>query len=208
MFQGPFDYSILKRAQKKNQLSIDFINIRDFGIGRHKIVDDKPYGGGVGMVLRVDVIDKAIENAKCSADGGSNAKCNERIILTDPRGERFNQQKAREFSALDHLILIAGHYEGIDERVREHLVDETISIGDYVLTGGEIPAMVIVDAVSRLQSGVLRKDATTNESFEVEGKREHPQYTRPPVYRDWKVPKVLTSGNHGKIRNWKEEKMH
>lgn len=208
MFQGPFDHSIVKRAKDKGLVSVELVNIRNFGIGRHKIVDDKPFGGGVGMILRVDVIDKAIQNVKClpaaatalQADQMSNVKCRERVILLDTRGETFNQQKAKELSKLDHLILIAGHYEGVDERVNEHLADEAISIGDYILTGGEIPTMVIMDSVVRLIPGVLTKpEATKFESFSKEGYLEHPQYTRPNVYRGWKVPKVLLSGHHRKI---------
>lgn len=210
MFQGPFDYSILKRAQEKGLLTIDFINIRDFGIGRHKIVDDKPYGGGVGMILRVDVVHNTVESAKCkglASRSGQSVKCTERVVLMDPRGKTFNQTKARELAKLDHLILVAGHYEGIDERIL-HVVDESVSIGNYILTGGEIPAMVIVDAVARLLTGVLKEEATTHESFSLPTSvLEHPQYTRPPVYQEWKVPKILTSGNHGKIQDWKEKKM-
>ncbi len=205
MFQGPFSYSIIKRAQQKKLIKIDLVNIRDFGIGRHKIVDDRPYGGGVGMVLRVDVIDKAITNVKCQM---SNVKCREQIILTDPRGKTFTQDRAGELSKLDHLILIAGHYEGVDERVKEHLVDETLSIGNYVLTGGEIPAMVVVDTVSRLISGVLTKpEATLYESFShFSTSIEHPQYTRPNTYEGWRVPKILISGNHKEITSWRSKK--
>lgn len=196
MFEGPFEHSIIKRAQQKKKVKIEFINIRNFSIGRHKIVDDKPFGGGVGMVLRVDVIDRAISNIKKG-----------RIILLDPRGKTFNQKKARELAKLDHLIFIAGHYEGVDERVRKYLVDESLSIGNYVLTGGEIPAMVIVDSIVRLIPGVLAKpEATSQESFAISNLLEHPQYTRPQTYKNWKVPKVLLTGNHKKIEAWKKAK--
>lgn len=196
MMKGPFDHSIIKRAVEKKLVEIEYVNIRDFGIGKHKIVDDKPYGGGVGMVLRIDVIDKALQNVKCQ----------ERIILLDPRGEKFTQQKAEELAKLDHLILICGHYEGVDERVK-NLIDESISIGNYVLTGGELPAMVIVDSVVRLIPGVLAKpQATALESFSKRGYLEHPQYTRPRSFKGWEVPEILLSGNHRKIEEWKSEK--
>lgn len=198
MFEGPFDYSIVKRTKEKNLLAIEFINLRDFGIGRHKIVDDTPYGGGVGMVLRVDVIEKTINKAKCEHE------CNERIILTDARGKTYSQQKVKELSGYDHLILIAGHYEGVDERILD-LVDETISIGDYVLTGGEIPIMVLVDSIVRLIPGALKQEAVANESFSQERILEHPQYTKPQVFKNKKVPQVLLSGDHKKIEQWRKK---
>lgn len=191
---GPFDHSIIKRAIDKKILTLKIVNIRDFGIKPHKTVDDRPYGGGVGMVMRVDVIDKAIQNVKC----------HEKVVLLDPKGKLFSQQIARRFSRLDHLILVCGHYEGVDERVRK-LVDETVSVGDYVLTGGEIPAMVVVDAVSRLLPGVIaKKEATKFESF-TKNLLEYPQYTRPPVYRGIAVPKILLSGDHKKIDEWRKK---
>lgn len=196
MFESVFDYSIIKRAKDKKLVDINFVNIRDFGIGRHKIVDDRPYGGGVGMVLRVDVIDRAISNIKKG-----------RIILLDPRGRTFDQKKARELAKLDHLILIAGHYEGVDERVRKYLVNESISVGNYVLTGGEIPVMVVVDSVVRLIPGVLEKpQATQLESFSQNFNLEHPQYTRPSIYKRWKVPGVLLSGDHKAVDEWRKSK--
>ena len=204
MFEGPFNHSILKRAQEKNLLKINFVNIRDFAKDKHKTVDDRPYGGGRGMILKVDVLDQAIQNVKCSAKGGSNIKCRERVILLDPQGKTFSQKVARRLSKFDHLILICGHYEGVDERVRK-LVDEEISIGDYILTGGEIPAIVVVDAVARLIPGVLkRKEATRFESFTTPF-LEYPQYTRPPVFGIRKVPSVLLSGDHLRIKKWQKE---
>ncbi|MFH1833227.1 MAG: tRNA (guanosine(37)-N1)-methyltransferase TrmD [Candidatus Levyibacteriota bacterium] len=199
MFQGPFDCSILKRAKYKKLINIKFVNIRDFGIGKHKIVDDAPYGGGVGMVMRVDVIKKAVEKTKCKE------KCKEKVFFLDPRGKTFNQKKAVEISKLNHIILICGHYEGIDERVRK-FIDEEISIGDYVLTGGEIPAMVIVDCISRLLQGVLKKEeATRFESFsQMENLVEYPQYTRPQDFNGQKVPNILLSGNHKEIAKWRK----
>src|SRR3989338_745630 len=201
MFAGPFDYSILKKIQEKQLLSIEYINIRDFGIGKHKIVDDKPYGGGVGMILRVDVLKKAIDHAKCQ----SKPECRERIILTDARGHIYNQKKTKELSMYDHLIFIAGHYEGFDERVLD-LVDETISIGEYILTCGEIPIMVLVDSVSRLIPNGLKPEATIQETLTEEGTAEQPQYTKPRMWRKRKVPEVLLWGNHKKIAEWKKSK--
>ncbi|HEX7041719.1 MAG TPA: tRNA (guanosine(37)-N1)-methyltransferase TrmD [Patescibacteria group bacterium] len=204
MFEGPFSESILKRAQEKELLKINFVNIRDFGEGRHKVVDDRAYGGGVGMVLKVDILDKAIQAVK---DPGLSIN-EEKIILLDPRGETFKQNKAKEFSKIKHLILICAHYEGVDERVRS-LIDETISIGDFILTGGEIPAMLIVDSVARLVTGVLKEDATEKESFrqDQEGNflLEYPQYTTPREYKGMNVPEVLLSGNHKEIEKWKVE---
>lgn len=202
MFAGPFDHSIVKRAQGKKLVEIEFVNIRDFGIGKHKLVDDTPYGGGAGMVLRVDVIDTTITSLKCKV---KSSKCRERVILLDPRGETFSQKKAKELAKFDHLILIAGHYEGVDERVRQSLIDEAISIGDYVLTGGEIPAMVVVDAVVRLIPGVIKKESVATESFSKPKVLEYPQYTKPQVYKRKKVPEILLSGNHKKIENWRKE---
>ena len=198
MFKGPFAESILRRAQDKSLVEINIHNLRKWAKDKRKTVDDRPYGGGVGMILRIDVIDAAISKLKT---------LNSKIILLDATGKTFTQQKARELVKLDHLILVAGHYEGVDHRVHEHLVDEVISIGDYVLTGGEIPAMVLTDAVVRLIPGVLEKpEATEFESFTHPSVLEHPQYTRPEVYRRWKVPKVLLSGNHKEIEAWRKKK--
>lgn len=210
MFSGPFDYSILKRAVDKNYLEINLVNLRDFGLGRYKVVDDRPYGGGVGMILRVDVLDKAIQKVKRARSKG---KTKEKTILLDPKGKLFNQQMAHRFSKIDHLILVCGHYEGVDERVKK-LVDEVVSIGDYILTGGEIAALVIVDSVARLVPGVLEKpEAVREESFQILGGRrgscvpilEYPQYTRPQKYCNMSVPKILLSGNHKKIAAWRKK---
>lgn len=206
MFVGPFSESIIKRAQEKGNIGIKLVNIRDFGLGRHKVVDDKPYGGGIGMVMKVDIIDNAIQAVKDKKLNNDQQK----VILLDPRGQQFKQHIAREFSKLEHLILLCGHYEGFDERVR-NLIDSTISIGDFVVTGGEIPAMLITDAVVRLVSGVLKDDATVHESFSVETKDqtnllEYPQYTTPNEYNGMKVPEILLSGNHPEIEKWRHEK--
>ncbi len=199
MFSGPFDHSIIKNAKEKKLVNINFVNIRDFGIGRHKVVDDKPYGGGHGMVLRVDVLEKAIAKAKDKALDSKNQK----IILLSPHGKTFNQKKALQFSSLEHLILICGHYEGADERVKE-FIDEELSIGDFIVTGGEIPAMLIVDAVTRLIKGVLKEGVTSNESFSK--LLEYPQYTKPNIYKNLKVPPILLGGNHAKIKKWRYNK--
>ena len=197
MFKGPFDASIIKRAESKNLISVATHDLRKWGDTDRKNVDDRPYGGGVGMVLRVDVIDSALKDLKSE---------NSKVVLLDATGTKFNQQKAMEMSKIEHLILIAGHYEGVDHRVHEHLVDDIISIGDYVLTGGEIPAMVIVDSVIRLIPGVLGKDESSAiESHMEPGYLEYPQYTRPENYNGWNVPKVLLSGNHKEIDTWRKK---
>lgn len=190
------------RAQKKGLVSFELINLRDFGEGRHKVVDDRPYGGGAGMVFRADILTKALK----SAYQPRKARPCERVILTSASGKPYKQAKARELSKLDHLIIVCGHYEGIDQRFTDKYVDEEISIGDYVLTGGELPAMIIVDSVTRLISGVLEKpEAIVNESF-TRNLLEGPQYTRPEEFEGAKVPEILLSGNHGEISKWREEK--
>lgn len=200
MFSGPFDLSIIKRAQEKNLVEINFVNIRDFGIGKHKVVDDRPFGGGTGMVMRVDVLDNAIQSVR----DASLQKNEEQCVLLDARGKVFNQSVAKSFSTLQHLILICGHYEGVDERTRD-LIDATISIGDFVLTGGELPAMLITDAVTRLIHGVLKDDATILESFSDTHSLEYPQYTLPREYKGISVPDILLSGHHKHIEEWKKE---
>ncbi len=199
MLKGPFEYSIVKRAIEDGKIQINLIDIREFGEGKHKMVDDKPYGGGIGMILKVDVLEKAINSVKDSNLNSSEQK----IILTSASGKTYNQEKAREYSNLKHLIIICGHYEGVDERIME-FIDEEISIGNFVLTGGEIPAMLITDSVVRLIPGVLKEGATKLESFS-DDTLEHPHYTRPVEFKGLKVPDVLTSGNHGKIEKWKKE---
>lgn len=197
MFVGPLDYSIVKRAKDKGIINIHFINPRDFATDKYKSVDNHPYGGGLGMILRVDIMDKAIQKAKAVALGKT------RVILLDPRGPTYTQRKANDLTTYDHLILICGHYEGFDERIRS-LIDEEISVGDYILTGGELPAMMIIDSVTRLLPGVLtHPEGTKEESFsEI---LEHPQYTRPEEYKGMKVPDILSSGDHKKIHMWKKE---
>jgi len=205
MFDGPFTHSIVKRAQEKGLVQIELINIRDFGIGKHQIVDDTPYGGGVGMVMRVDVVHEAITQAKKTFSDDTSVK--QKVVLLTASGKTFKQTLAKQFSQLDHLILICGHYEGIDDRIK-HFIDEEISIGDFVLTGGELPAMLITDSVVRLISGVITEGATDDESFSQKGQTllEYPHYTRPQEYQGHSVPEVLLSGNHAHIAQWREEK--
>jgi len=200
MFRGPFDFSIIKRAQTpKNLLSLNLINIRDFANDNYGTVDDRPYGGGVGMIMRVDVIDRALKRVKSQFKGLSNTY----TILLDTRGVTYTQALARKFCDFDHLILVCGHYEGVDYRVNK-LVDSVISIGDYVLTGGEIPALVLVDSITRLLPGVLSKaSATTDESFTNQS-LEYPQFTRPETYKNMTVPAVLRSGDPRQISIWKK----
>lgn len=196
MFSGPFSESIIKRAAQKKLVEIKLLNIRDFGLGSHRLVDDTPYGGGKGMILRVDVLSRAIESVK------EKKSKKEKIVLMSPRGKTFNQIKAFKFSKLDHLILVCGHYEGVDARV-DKFIDEKISIGDFITTGGEIPAMLIVDSVVRLIKGVLKEGVTSSESFP--SLLEHNQYTKPAVFKKLKVPQILLSGNHKKIDDYRKK---
>ena len=198
MFDGPMNESIMWRAQDKNFLKLNIVDMRQFGIDERRTVDDKPYGGGAGMIIRVDVIDSALQSLKVKGQ-----RLKTKIILLDAGGEKFTQKKAYEYSKLDELVLICGHYEGIDHRVHENLVDEVISIGDYVLTGGEIPAMVIADAVTRLIPNVIKPESLEEESHS-DMDSEYPQYTRPPIYGELKVPDVLLTGNHKKIKDFRQ----
>ncbi|WP_069804794.1 tRNA (guanosine(37)-N1)-methyltransferase TrmD [Thermogemmatispora onikobensis] len=195
MFEGPFSESILKRARERGLLSIALHNIRDFTTDKHHVVDDYPYGGGVGMVMKPEPIFAAVEAVY---QGGP-------IILLTPQGRLFHQQIARELAREPRLSLICGHYEGVDERVAEHLATDELSIGDYVLTGGELPAMVVVDAVARLIPGVLGDEASTHEESHSDSLLEYPQYTRPPEFRGWRVPEILFSGNHAQIARWRRK---
>lgn len=197
MFKGPFDESIVKRAQEKSLVEIKIYNLRKWAKDKHKTVDDRPFGGGVGMVLMIEPIYDALKELR---------KKESKVILLTPQGKVFNQKLASNFSKEKHLIFICGHYEGVDERIREYLIDEEISIGDYVLTGGELPAMVVVDTIIRLIPGVLKKEeATKDESFSVKT-LEFPQYTRPANFKGWKVPGILLSGDHKKIAAWRKKK--
>jgi tRNA (guanine37-N1)-methyltransferase len=200
MFIGPMTESIMWRAQDKKFLDLNIIDLKEFGIDERRTVDDKPYGGGAGMILRVDVIDSALKSINAvKGTGGS------KIVVLDAGGKKFNQEKAYKYSKIERLVLICGRYEGIDHRVHENLVDEIVSIGDYVLTGGEIPAMVIADSVTRLIPDVIKPESLVEESHSGFDS-EYPQYTRPPLYNGWEVPDVLLTGNHGKIDNWRKVK--
>ena len=192
----PLKESIIKRASEKNLIDINLINIRDFSEDKHLHVDDTPYGGGAGMLLKPDVVYRAVNSVK---NKGS------KVIYLTPSGKTLTQNKVKELTNCDHLILLCGHYEGIDQRVIDKVVDEEISIGDYVLTGGELPAMVLIDSISRYVPGVLAETSTDEESFS-EGLLEYPQYTRPEVFEGEKVPDVLLSGHHENIRKWRREK--
>ena len=189
--------SIIGRARENKLIEINLINIRDFSKDKHKKVDDTPYGGGAGMVIRPDVIYDAYNSIK-----NKDAK----VIYMSPKGKVLNQEKVKQLSNQKHLIIICGHYEGIDQRVLDEIVDEEISIGDYVLTGGELPAMVLIDSVSRYVKGVLNDESTSEESFSNNLLLEYPQYTRPEEFRGKKVPEVLISGHHENIKKWREEK--
>lgn len=202
MFTGPLSESILKRAQEKGAVEIKVHNLRDWTEDKHHITDLPPYGGGAGMVMKVDVIDKAITDLKKQSKSKKI-----KVILLDTKGKIYKQKKAKQLSQEEHLILIAGHYEGVDQRVHDHLVDEVICTGEYVLTGGEIPAMTIVDSVVRLLPEVLgNPESLAEESFNDKDQMEYPQYTRPEEYKGWKVPKVLLSGNHKEISEWRKKK--
>ena len=195
MFE-PLNSSIIGRAKAKNLIEINLINIRDFSKDKHKKVDDTPYGGGAGMVMMPDVVYDAYKSVE-----DKNAK----VIYMSPQGKKLTQKKVEELAKQEHLIILCGHYEGIDQRVIDKIVDEEISIGDYVLTGGEIPAMVLIDSVSRYNSGVIAEESREEESF-ANGLLEYPQYTRPEVFEGVKVPEVLLSGHHANIEKWRKEK--
>ena len=188
--------SIIKKAIDKKLIEINLINIRDFSKDKHKKVDDTPYGGGAGMVIKPDVVYDAYKSI--DSDGA-------KVIYMSPQGKTLNQKKVEELAKNNHLIILCGHYEGIDQRVIDKIVDEEISIGDYVLTGGEIPAMVLIDTVSRYVEGVISSESRYEETFSNE-LLEYPQYTRPEIFEEMKVPEILLSGNHEKIKEWRKEK--
>lgn len=199
MFEGPLSESILKRAKDKGVTEYFVHDLRKWATDNHRTVDRPPYGGGPGMVMMVDVVDRALDDLK---------KLNPeaRVILMDTKGTIYDQQVAKRLKSEKGIILICGHYEGLDHRIHEHLVDEVISIGEFVLTGGELPAMMIIDSVTRLLDGVVgNPDSLNEESYEDDSTQEYPQYTRPEEYKGWKVPDVLLSGNHAQIKKWREE---
>ncbi|MCI8443836.1 MAG: tRNA (guanosine(37)-N1)-methyltransferase TrmD [Clostridia bacterium] len=199
LFPEMFDclkQSVIGRAQEKEQIEINLVNIRDFSKDKHKKVDDTPYGGGAGMVIRSDVVYDTYQSVKTE---------NAKVIYLSPQGKTLDQRKVEDLAKQNHLILLCGHYEGIDQRVLDKIVDEEISIGDYVLTGGELPAMVLIDSVSRYIKGVLKEDSIKEESFS-NGLLEYPQYTRPEIFEGEKVPEILLSGHHEKIDKWRKQK--
>jgi tRNA (guanine37-N1)-methyltransferase len=200
MFSGPFDESIIKRAMERDIVNIVIHNLRDWGLGKHKMADDYPFGGGAGMVMKPEPLFDAVGAIKTKSNNPAAP-----VILLTPQGRVFNHKVAAELAQLKHFILICGHYEGIDERVREHLATDEISIGDYVLTGGEIAAMVVIDAVVRQLPGVLGSDESVSDDSHATGLLEYPQYTRPQTYHGWEVPQVLISGNHAQITKWRKE---
>jgi len=197
MFTGPFNESIIKRAVERGLVNISIYNIRDCTSDKHHIVDDYPYGGGPGMVLKPEPIFETVEMVRGERDIP--------VILLTPQGRLFNQRIAMEIASKKEVILICGHYEGVDERVREHLATDEISIGDYVLSGGELAAMVVVDAAVRQIQGVLGSDESAGEDSHATGLLEYPQYTRPQDFRGWEVPEVLLSGNHAEVDRWRRE---
>ena len=197
MLISPLSFSLLKKAQEKGLLSINLHDIRNWAEDKHKMTDDAPYGGGCGMVMKVEPVEKALAAVKISTDDSL-------VVLMTPQGETFNQTIAAELAGKKQVVIICGRYEGVDERIRKHLADREISIGDYILTGGELSALVLIDAVSRLVPGVLgNEESTVSESFS-RGLLEYPQYTRPAEYKGWKVPDVLVSGNHAEIELWRK----
>jgi len=201
MFKGPFEESIIKRAREKGLVKVHLHNLRDFTTDRHRTVDDAPFGGGAGMVMKVEPIYRALEQIKEEVKGRV------KVILLSPQGKTFAQDTALRLAKEENLTLICGRYEGVDERVREWLVDEELSIGDYVLSGGEIAAMVVVDAVVRLLPGAVGDEQSVKEDSFYRGLLDYPQYTRPAKFLGWEVPEVLRSGNHQKIQEWRKRKM-
>lgn len=198
-FSGPLDVSIIKRARDDGLLDFRVHDIREHGIGRHRSVDDTPFGGRQGMLMRVDVLDAALQAVQELAEPPGY------VIYLSPQGEVLTDALVRELAAHDRLILVCGRYEGVDERFVEHLVDREISIGDYILTGGELPAMVLVDAITRHIPGALGDETSPEEESFADGLLEHPQYTRPADYRGWPVPEILLSGHHANIEKWKRD---
>ena len=194
MVEAPLSESIVGRARQRDIVSIAVHNLRDFAPGRHRVTDEPPFGGGGGMVLKVEPLAAAIESVR---------RAETRVTLLDPAGRCFTQAVAEELARLDHIVLVCGRYEGVDARVSEHLVDEELSIGDYVLSGGEAAALVVTEAVTRLQPGALGDEGAAEHDSFTRGLLEHPHYTRPEVFRGWQVPEVLLSGDHAKIAGWR-----
>jgi len=212
VFKNYFDTSIIKRAQSKKIIEIYIHNLRDWTTDFHQSVDDAPYGGGKGMIFKVEPIVKALKDLK---KGQSKQGAKYRVILFSPKGKKLNQSRVKKLTRYKKLILICPRYEGVDERVAKYIADEEISIGDYILTGGELPAMVLVDSITRLLPGVINKESLLEESFNIKNLGEYPQYTRPAIFYPnkknkkiaWRVPKTLLSGNHKKIQQWQQKHM-
>ena len=198
-FDGPFRVSMLKRAQDKGLVSLVVHDLRAFTEDKHRQVDDYPYGGGAGMILKPEPIFRGVRSIRAQRKGTSSSK----TILMSPQGEKFSQEKATELATFDHIVLICGHYKGVDERVAEFLADEELSVGDYVLTGGEPAALIVVDAVVRLLPGVLGDSASAGSDSFQSGLLDCPYYTRPEIFEGWRVPEVLLSGNHREIARWR-----
>ena len=194
MVEAPLSESIVGRARQRDLVTIEVHNLRDFAPGGHRVTDEPPFGGGGGMVLKIEPLAHAIESVR---------RAGTRVILLDPAGRRFTQAVAEELARLDHIVLVCGRYEGVDARVSEHLVDEELSIGDYVLSGGEAAALVVTEAVTRLQPGALGDERAAEHDSFSRGLLEHPHYTRPEVFRGWQVPEVLLSGDHAKVARWR-----
>jgi tRNA (guanine37-N1)-methyltransferase len=200
-FNGPFEHGVIERARRAGLIQIQVHDLRTWTQDRHKTVDDRPFGGGEGMVLKAGPIFEAVESIWPDREEGQGRK----VVLLSAQGRKFDQSVAREFAGLSELLLICGRYEGVDERVAEHLADEELSVGDFVLSGGELAAAMVVDVVARLKEGVLgNSDSTVYESFGEDGLLDCPQYTRPAEFRGWKAPDVLLGGNHEQIRKWRQ----
>jgi tRNA (guanine37-N1)-methyltransferase len=197
LFEAPLRTSLLGKAVEAGRIEVSVRDLREHGLGRHRSVDDEPYGGGAGMVMRPEPIFAAVEAVE---EEGSH------VVLLSPRGARLDQAMASRLAGLDHLILVCGRYEGVDQRVADHLVDEEVSIGDYVLAGGEVAALVLIEAVSRLVPGVVGNPQSLRSESHAAGLLEYPQYTRPAEFRGWRVPDVLVSGDHGAVEQWREER--
>jgi tRNA (guanine37-N1)-methyltransferase len=195
MLQSPLEFSLLKKAREKGLIEVGLHNIRDWAQDKHRMTDDAPYGGGCGMVMKVEPVARAVAAVKQAGEASL-------VVLLTPQGEIFNQTIATELARQKQIILICGRYEGFDERIREHLADREISLGDYILTGGELSALVVIDATARLIPGVLGNDASASGESFSQGLLEYPQYTRPAEYSGWPVPEVLLSGNHARIERW------
>ena len=197
MVEGILGASMMKRAEERDRVEFHVHDLRDQAHDRHRTADDRPFGGGAGMVIKPDLVFAAVESLRPASTA--------RIIMTCPQGKVFNQQHAEDLAQAEHLIWLCGHYEGFDERVRDHLITDAFSIGDYVLTNGELPALVMIDAIVRLRPGVVGKEASTQEDSFTTGLLDHPHYTRPVAFRGWEVPEILRSGDHAKIKAWRRE---